>query len=203
MGTEFPVHLPLARDQAMPMAAQVTAAEKRARSGRLRILVVDDSEDSALTLATLLELSGYEMHVAHDGEQALAVAEASRPDVVLLDIGLPKMSGNEVCRRFRQEEWGRQMTVIALTGWGQEQDRGAPRSQALTTIWSARRSGRTAPVIGGDQRLASARGSGEPTVASGGEQKNRLGDFCRMAAAARPKNKVSPDRGVTPITIRS
>ncbi len=93
--------------------------------------MVDDSEDSALTLATLLELSGYEMHVAHDGEQALAVAEASRPDVVLLDIGLPKMSGNEVCRRFRQQEWGRQMTVIALTGWGQEQDRRRTRESGF------------------------------------------------------------------------
>jgi PAS domain S-box-containing protein len=122
-GSEFTVHLPMALDQSMPAPAGGIRPNKRDAAARLRILVVDDSQDAALTLATLLELAGYELHVAHDGEQALEMAEASRPDVVLLDIGLPKMSGNEVCQRFRQQEWGRQMTVIALTGWGQEQDR--------------------------------------------------------------------------------
>ncbi len=85
--------------------------------------MVDDSEAAALTLGTLLELSGYEPHLAHDGEQALVVAEACRPDAILLDIGMPKLSGYEVCRRLRQQDWARQITVIALTGWGQEQDR--------------------------------------------------------------------------------
>jgi CheY-like chemotaxis protein len=122
-GSQFTVRLPLALDQSMPAPADESPPTRREGTARLRILVVDDSEDAALTLATLLELSGYELYVAHDGEEALQVAETSRPDVVLLDIGLPKMSGNEVCQRFRQHEWGRQMTVIALTGWGQEQDR--------------------------------------------------------------------------------
>ena len=117
------MHLPLARDQSPPSHPDAVPTGERSAGTRLRILVVDDSEDAALTLATLLELAGYELHVAHDGEQALAVAEACRPDVVLLDIGLPKLSGNEVCRRLRQQDWGRQMTIIALTGWGQEQDR--------------------------------------------------------------------------------
>ena len=122
-GSEFTVHLPLDHDQSLPSVPGVVPPGKRSAATRLRILVVDDSEDAALTLATLLELAGYELYVAHDGEQALAVADACRPDVVLLDIGLPKLSGNEVCRRFRQQEWGQHMTVIALTGWGQEQDR--------------------------------------------------------------------------------
>ena len=122
-GSQFTVRLPLALDQSMPAQVDAGLPAKKEGTARLRILVVDDSEDAALTLATLLELSGYELYVAHDGEQALEVAETSRPDVVLLDIGMPKMSGNEVCQRFRQHEWGRQMTVIALTGWGQEQDR--------------------------------------------------------------------------------
>jgi CheY-like chemotaxis protein len=122
-GSEFTVHLPLALDQTLPSDSNAAPTAQRSPDTRLRILVVDDSEDAALTLATLLELAGYELHVAHDGEQALAVAEACRPDVVLLDIGLPKLSGYDVCRGFRQQAWGQQMTVIALTGWGQDQDR--------------------------------------------------------------------------------
>jgi signal transduction histidine kinase/CheY-like chemotaxis protein len=123
-GSEFTVHLPLAVDQHPGNSSSDEAAASSAPPAkRLRILVVDDSEDAALTLATFLELAGYELHLAHDGEQALVVADACRPDVVLLDIGLPKLSGNEVCRRLRGQDWGRRMAIIALTGWGQEQDR--------------------------------------------------------------------------------
>jgi PAS domain S-box-containing protein len=122
-GSQFTVHLPLATDQSAPATPDTEAGDKPPAPKGLRILVVDDSEDAALTLATLLELAGYELHLAHDGEQALATAEACRPDVILLDIGLPKLSGNDVCRRLRQQDWGREMTVIALTGWGQEKDR--------------------------------------------------------------------------------
>jgi CheY-like chemotaxis protein len=107
----------------MPDEHKASMAPRRAAASALRILVADDSEDAAHTLATLLEISGYELHIAHDGEQALAVAESCRPDVVLLDIGMPKLNGYEVCRRFRECDWGRHMTVIALTGWGQDQDR--------------------------------------------------------------------------------
>jgi CheY-like chemotaxis protein len=66
-----------------------------------------------------LELSGHETHVAHDGDQAVESAERLRPDVVILDIGLPKLNGLEVARRIRAEPWGRRMTLVALTGWGQ------------------------------------------------------------------------------------
>jgi signal transduction histidine kinase len=122
-GSEFRVYLPLASEQQLPAASQPSAQKRDSAAAPLRILVVDDSEDAAHTLATLLEISGYEMHIAHDGEQALAVAESCRPDVVLLDIGMPKLNGYEVCRRFRELDWGRRMIVIALTGWGQDQDR--------------------------------------------------------------------------------
>jgi CheY-like chemotaxis protein len=122
-GSEFRVYLPLASEQQLPAASQPSAQKRDSVATPLRILVVDDSEDAAHTLATLLEISGYEMHIAHDGEQALAVAESCRPDVVLLDIGMPKLNGYEVCRRFRELDWGRRMIVIALTGWGQDQDR--------------------------------------------------------------------------------
>ncbi len=122
-GSQFTVQLPLAEDQSATAPPETAATDRSFAAKRRRILVVDDSEAAALTLGTLLELSGYEPHLAHDGEQALVVAEACRPDAVLLDIGMPKLSGYEVCRRIRQQEWGRQIPVIALTGWGQEQDR--------------------------------------------------------------------------------
>jgi CheY-like chemotaxis protein len=71
----------------------------------------------------LLELTGHEVYTAHDGHSALDSAEQHRPHVVLLDIGLPVLNGHEVCRRIRQQPWGQAMVLIALTGWGQDEDR--------------------------------------------------------------------------------
>jgi two-component system CheB/CheR fusion protein len=88
-----------------------------------RILVVDDNVDAAMMLERLLQLNGKQTRVAHTGIDALEVAEQFRPHLVLLDIGLPKLNGYEVCRRIRQQSWGKDMVVIALTGWGQEEDR--------------------------------------------------------------------------------
>jgi CheY-like chemotaxis protein len=90
---------------------------------RYRMLVVDDNRDSAESLALLLKLTGHETHTALDGEAALAAAQATRPDVVLLDIGMPKLNGYDACRRIRSEPWGQGMILIAQTGWGQEDDR--------------------------------------------------------------------------------
>jgi CheY-like chemotaxis protein len=89
----------------------------------MKILVVDDNVDSADSLALLLSIGGHETHVAHDGPGAMDAAARLLPDVVLLDIGLPKMDGLEVCRRIRQEPWGRRMGIVALTGLGQDSDR--------------------------------------------------------------------------------
>jgi CheY-like chemotaxis protein len=74
-------------------------------------------------LATLLELNKHETHLAHDGPGALAAAESFRPDAILLDIGLPVVNGYDVCRRIREQPWGKDVVLIALTGWGQESDR--------------------------------------------------------------------------------
>jgi DNA-binding response OmpR family regulator len=86
-------------------------------------LIVDDSEDGAESLAILLRLEGYETHQAYDGVDAIEAAERLQPDAILLDIGLPGLNGYEVCRRIRQQPWGKDLTLIALTGWGQEEDR--------------------------------------------------------------------------------
>ena len=90
---------------------------------RFRILVVDDNHDSALSLAMMLSIMGHETRTAHDGESAVATAENFLPDVVLLDIGLPKLNGYEVAQRIRESAWGQSMFLIAVTGWGQEEDR--------------------------------------------------------------------------------
>lgn len=88
-----------------------------------RILIVEDNEDSALSLKMLLEALGYAVEVAHDGEEGVTAAIALRPDVILMDIGLPKMNGYEAARRIRKECPDRPMVIVALTGWGQEPDR--------------------------------------------------------------------------------
>ena len=88
-----------------------------------RILVVDDNLDSAESLTMLLTIMGHETRTAHDGLEALDVAAAFRPKVMLLDIGMPKPDGFEVCRRIRQQACGKDMVVIVLSGWGQEEDK--------------------------------------------------------------------------------
>ena len=88
-----------------------------------RILIVEDNEDSALSLKMLLEALGYAAEVARDGEEAVSAAIAACPDVILMDIGLPKMNGYEAARRIRKVCQNRPMLIVALTGWGQEPDR--------------------------------------------------------------------------------
>jgi CheY-like chemotaxis protein len=100
-----------------------TGPVKAPGSKRFRILVVDDNHDSALSLAMLLSIMGHDTRTAHDGESALSMAESFLPDVVLLDIGLPKLNGYEVAQRIRETGWGASMFLIAVTGWGQDEDR--------------------------------------------------------------------------------
>ncbi len=87
-----------------------------------RLLVVDDNHDAADSLARLLQLMGHEVAIAYDGPSAVDCAEKVRPRVVLLDIGLPEVDGYEVVRRIRARSWGKDMVVIAATGWGGAQD---------------------------------------------------------------------------------
>ena len=118
-GSAFVVTLPLpAPGRAAASVGPEAAAA--AACGPMKILVVDDHQDGAESMSALLALQGHEVRMAHDGEAALAAADAFRPDVMLLDIGLPLLSGYEVCRRLREQPWGRQITVIALTGWGDQ-----------------------------------------------------------------------------------
>jgi DNA-binding response OmpR family regulator len=112
----------LANDMMDPNPVQSTNSSDTALR-RYRILVVDDNHDSALSLAMVLSIMGHETRTAHDGETALATAEEFHPDVVLLDIGLPKMNGYEVAQRIREKTWGTAMFLIAVTGWGQAEDR--------------------------------------------------------------------------------
>jgi CheY-like chemotaxis protein/anti-sigma regulatory factor (Ser/Thr protein kinase) len=93
-----------------------------------RVLVVDDSPDAAESLAMLVEFEGHEVYQAHDGAEAVRTAERVRPDIVLMDIGLPVLSGYEACRRLRAQAWGAAIVIVALTGWGQEEDRERSRA---------------------------------------------------------------------------
>ena len=121
-GSEFVVRLPilLTKPEGRPLSPP---AGERVPAPVRRILVVDDNRDSADSLAQLLSLTGNDTRTAHDGEEGVLLAEDFRPDVVLLDIGLPKLNGYEVCRKIREQPWGKGMAVVALTGWGQDDDR--------------------------------------------------------------------------------
>lgn len=121
-GAEFTVCLPL-HERTAPTPAPERADAATAGRGRSRkVLVADDNADALMTMATLLEIEGHEVHTAADGAQALAQAEKVRPEIAILDIGMPRLNGHEVAERIRAAEWGRSMRLIALTGWGQAQD---------------------------------------------------------------------------------
>ncbi len=120
-GSEFVVRLPL---QSAPAQGQRPDNDVRdARCDAFRILVVDDNEDSADSLAAMLELMGHTTRTAYDGVEAVEAADEFRPDVVLLDIGLPRQNGYDACRQIRTQPWGQRMILIAQTGWGQDEDR--------------------------------------------------------------------------------
>jgi PAS domain S-box-containing protein len=122
-GSTFTVRLPVLPDRAG--AADGTSAETWPGSSGLqrRILVVDDNVDAASSMAMMLQLLSNEVRTAYDGLEAVALAEEFRPHVVLMDVGMPKLNGYEATRRIREQPWGRDMAIIALTGWGQETDR--------------------------------------------------------------------------------
>ena len=119
-GSEFVVHLPVYSDleQAPPPGDAPAAAEAPGR----RVLIVDDNRDAADTLAEVLRMMDYEAFTAYDGIEGLAQAEAVRPEVVVLDLGMPRLDGYGACRALRASEWGRSMRVLALSGWGQASD---------------------------------------------------------------------------------
>jgi CheY-like chemotaxis protein len=120
-GSEFIVRLPLGLE--LPSTSEPSRDERVGELAQHRILVVDDSRDAAESLATLLGFLGADVEVAGDGPAALDALESYRPSVVLLDIGMPGMDGFEVARRARRRPSGRDATLIALSGWGQDEDR--------------------------------------------------------------------------------
>jgi PAS domain S-box-containing protein len=120
-GSEFAVRLPILAGSVKPSRPVPRSAAQLPENRR--ILIVDDNSDAAVSLAMLLQIAGNHTYTAHDGFEALEAVERYRPDVMLLDIGLPKLSGHEVCRRVRQRPDGSAIVIIALTGWGQESDR--------------------------------------------------------------------------------
>ena len=121
-GARFTVRLPVPDGDAHAVqSGDQPAPVKSARTAR--ILVADDNRDAASSLATLLRLDGHEVRVANDGAQALAAAEAFVPQIALLDIGMPKRNGYEVARAIRTSQWGASMVLVAVTGWGQSEDK--------------------------------------------------------------------------------
>jgi CheY-like chemotaxis protein len=115
------VRLPLTPSE--PVAVAVSADKLSPSLIARRVLVADDNKDAADALAALLELDNHEVRVAHSGRAALTLAQTFRPDVALLDIGMPELNGYEVAHALRQEPWGANILLIALTGWGQDDDR--------------------------------------------------------------------------------
>jgi CheY-like chemotaxis protein len=123
-GSEFVVRLPLLPDVSPAAAAHEPDGGRRAKAAVThRILVVDDNRDSADSLAMLLRLVGHDVRTAHDGRQALVVAATYRPDLVLLDIGLPGMDGFAVARHLRSQPELAGVVLVALTGYGSDEDR--------------------------------------------------------------------------------
>ena len=122
-GSEFIVRLPLAGEPAPQPARPPAAAGDRAAARRRRVLIVDDNRDAADSLALVLEGRGHDVAVAYGGPDALRAAEARAPDVVVLDIGMPVMDGYEVARRLRARPDARAIVLVAVTGWGQQEDR--------------------------------------------------------------------------------
>lgn len=127
-GSEFIVRLPLVVDLPSPgppprdngTARRITAAQAGVKR---RVLAVDDNRDALDALAALLRRQGHVVETAESGAEALAVAAMRQPEIILLDIGLPSMDGYEVARRIRREPWGSRVKLVAMTGWGQEQDK--------------------------------------------------------------------------------
>ncbi len=118
-GSEFVVRLPVVAE---PKGAASAAGSQPSGAGR-KILVADDNRDAAESLAMILAILGHEVHTASDGQEAVDAAEALRPDMVVLDIGMPRLNGYQAARRIREQPWGRNIVLVALTGWGQAEDK--------------------------------------------------------------------------------
>jgi signal transduction histidine kinase len=125
-GSTFTVRLPALANEPKSVPEKMSSAKpasSTATDSPKRILITDDNQDAANTMAMLLRLLGHEVEIAYDGPEAIQTAEIYGPEIMLLDIGLPGMNGYDVCRSIRQQPWGKSIRIVALTGWGQEEDR--------------------------------------------------------------------------------
>jgi CheY-like chemotaxis protein len=122
-GSEFRVHLPLVEARSLPSPARRDLGARPRDAVPLRVVVADDNVDSARSLALTLELSGHRTIAAHDGERALVAARELEAEVMIVDVAMPMLDGHTVGRRARAEAWGRAALLIALSGWGQPEDR--------------------------------------------------------------------------------
>jgi PAS domain S-box-containing protein len=121
-GSEFVVRLPVVIE-ALQAQESSSDEEPMAPKSALRILIVEDNRDGAESLEMMLRILGDDIRTAYDGQQGVNMAKDFRPDVILLDIGLPKLNGYDACRRIREQPWGKNIVLIAVTGWGQDEDR--------------------------------------------------------------------------------
>jgi CheY-like chemotaxis protein len=121
-GSEFIIRLPVVLSVTREETKQTDASFARPTSGH-RVLIVDDNLDAATSLAMMLKLMNHEVRTAGDGAEGLDTAEFFRPILILLDLGMPRLNGYETCRRIREQPWGKEMVIFALTGWGQEEDK--------------------------------------------------------------------------------
>jgi signal transduction histidine kinase/ActR/RegA family two-component response regulator len=122
-GSTFTVTLPMLENEHVQVAQPDIDLAQTGSTRKRRVLVVDDNRDSAISMAIMLNLLGNEVRTAHDGVEAVELAESFRPEVILMDVGMPRQNGYEATRRIRERPWGKKLTVVALTGWGQEGDR--------------------------------------------------------------------------------
>jgi PAS domain S-box-containing protein len=127
-GSEFEIVLPFEAARVIPPPAEESG---EVAGVARRVLVTDDNEDAAESLARMLRMMGHEVRIASDGEHCIAACEEFRPDVVLLDIGMPKMNGYDAARIIRSRPWGTDVLIVALTGWGQEEDRRRAREAGI------------------------------------------------------------------------
>jgi CheY-like chemotaxis protein len=128
LGSEFAVELPIVDPAASNAPIEdADAATENLISGR-KILIADDNRDTAQSFAALLELEGAQTHTAFSGLEALEVAKKFEPDIALLDIGMPEINGYELAALLRAESWGRKLLLVAMTGWGHEQDKHKARA---------------------------------------------------------------------------
>ena len=121
-GSEFRVHLPIVVDSPQEEEAPPPIVE-HALTSSLKVLIVDDNREAVETLGIMVDRLGHEVRRANDGQSAIDIAATFLPNVILMDVGMPRLDGCEAARRIREEPWGKSITLVALTGWGQDEDR--------------------------------------------------------------------------------